>query len=74
MSECKVLKEISNAIASGVPPEEAIPYSIVCSDQESYLEILYYAIQVLPDGRRKDEIKAKLQEVLQDVSRTDSQL
>lgn len=70
MSECKVLKEISNAIASGVPPEDAIPYSIVCADQDSYIEILYYAIQVLPDGRRKDEIKAKLQEV-QNAGRTD---
>lgn len=73
MSECKVLKEISNAIASGVPPEEAIPYSISCPDNDAFIEVLYYAIQVLPDGRRKENIKVKLQEV-QDAGRTDSKL
>lgn len=73
MSDCDMLKLIHNRIASGTPPEEAIPYSIECSSEPEYIELLYYASQVLPDGPRRDSIRKKLQEVM-NASRTDSQL
>lgn len=73
MSDCEMLKLIHNRIASGVPPEEAIPYSINCSSESEYIEILYYASQVLPDGMRRDSIRKKLEDMKND-SRTDGQL
>lgn len=65
-----MLKEIQNRIATGTPPEQAIPYSIECANEADFLEILYYASQVLPEGRRKEYCKKRLEE-LRDVSRTD---
>ena len=73
MSDCKVLQMIKAEIENGTPPEQAIPYSIECSDMESFIEVLYYAVQILPAGRRLDEARAKLEEVT-NVRRTDSEL
>ncbi len=73
MSNCKMLQLIKERIDSGMPPDDAIPYSIECADLNDYYEILYYAVQVLPDGLRKDSIKLKMEEI-DNVRRTDSQL
>lgn len=73
MSDCKVLQMIKAAIESGTPPEQAIPYSVECADLDSFIEILYYAVQILPPGRRLDEARAKLEEVT-NVRRTESEL
>ena len=73
MSNCDMLKLIHNRIASGMPPEEAIPYSINCSSEPEYIELLYYASQVLPDGMRRDSIRKKLED-MKNASRTDGQL
>ena len=70
MSNCELLKQIQNKIATGTPPEEAIPYSIECANESDYLELIYYASQVLPDGLRKEACKKKL-EVMRNASRTD---
>lgn len=70
MSNCEILKQIQNKIATGTPAEEAIPYSIKCSNESDYLELLYYASQVLPDGSRKEACKKKMEE-LKNASRTD---
>jgi len=73
MSDCKLLKLIKESISSGTPPEDAIPYSIECADNDDYYEILYYANQVLPNGPRKDIIRLKMEEI-DNVRRTDSTL
>ena len=73
MSNCDMLKLIHNRIASGMPPEEAIPYSINCSSEPEYIELLYYASQVLPEGQRRDSIRKKL-EGITNASRTDGKL
>lgn len=74
MSEmCEILKKIKDRIDSGTDPNEAIPYTINCADMDSYMELLYYAAQVLPDGRRREEIRRTIKE-LNDVRRTDGQL
>lgn len=74
MSDCKMLQMIKAEIENGTPPEQAVPYSIECSDLDSFIDILYYAVQILPPGRRLDEARAKLEEVLNNVRRTDSEL
>lgn len=72
MSEpCNMLKAIKGQIESGIDPDEAIPYSIDCADLDAYLEVLYYAAQILPDGRRREEIRAKIKEMTDDVRRAD---
>jgi len=73
MSDCKILQMIKADIERGTPPEQAIPYSIECADTDSFIEVLYYAIQILPPGRRLTEARAKLEEVL-NVRRTESEL
>lgn len=70
---CEMLTAIKQQIDSGIDPEDAIPYSIDCADLDAYLEILYYAAQILPDGRRREEIRAKIKEMT-DVRRADGEL
>lgn len=72
MSECHMLKLIKQAVESGTPPDDAVPYSLECASREEYIEVLYYAKQILPDGRRKEEIKRKLEELY--AGRTDEKL
>lgn len=68
---CEMLTGIKEQIDAGIPPEQAIPYSIDCADLDAYLEVLYYAAQILPDGRRREEIRAKIKEMTDDVRRAD---
>lgn len=63
MSSCQLLKEIKRKILTGIPAEEAIPYDVSCASESDFYEILYYAAQVLPDGRRKDGVLKKLEEM-----------
>lgn len=74
MDDCKTLQEIKKRIDSGMDPDKAIPYHVTCTTIQQYIDLLYYAIQVLPDGLRKESIKRKLTEVLDDVRGTDSEL
>ena len=74
MTTCKYLVEMKKRIENGEDPDKVIPYTLPFNiSQEDYLEILYFAQQVLPDGFRKDSIKATI-EGLTNVSRRDSQL
>lgn len=73
MSDCKLLKLIKERINSGMTPEEAIPYSMNCTNEDEYYEVLYYAAQVLPEGVRRESIRNKLKE-LDYVRRTAGQL
>lgn len=75
MSECRTLKEIKKNIEAGMDPEEAIPWSMHCSTIQEYIDVLYYALQVLPDtSSRKESIRKKYIEVLEDVRGTAGEL
>jgi hypothetical protein len=68
MSEtgCKILSAIKQRIENGEDPDKAIPYSVGFLNHEDYIELLYYAKQVLPEGRRKDEVSATLERILKE--------
>lgn len=70
MSKCEVLKYIQNRIATGTPPEYAIPMSIPCTDPDDAIELYYYCVQVLPEGNRKEYCRQRLEE-LTNAIRTD---
>lgn len=72
MDECRILQEIKAKIDAGIDPDKAIPYHVTCTTIQQYIDVLYYAIQVLPDGRRKETLKRKLKEVLDNVRGTES--
>lgn len=73
MNSCKLLVEIKKQIEAGIPADQAIPWTINVNNEDDYIEVLYYALQVLPDGRRRDDVNRKLKE-LTDVRRTESKL
>ena len=74
MSNCKALMLMKQAIDNGADPEQVIPYNIDCQDPDDYLEILYYARQVLrADSRRIPVINKKIEE-LEHVRRAESEL
>lgn len=63
MSNCELLKKIQNQIATGMPPEYAIPMSIPCTDPDDAIEVYYYCVQVLPEGHRKEFCRQRLEEL-----------
>lgn len=65
MSNCVLLRMIKSHIDNGERPEEVIPYSLPAEIADSdYLELLYYARQILPDGERKDFINKRIEELV----------
>lgn len=64
MSNCTMLKDMQKRISAGEDPESVIPYHLPRSmKEEDYIELLYFAVQVLPDGMRKDSIKQTLEDL-----------
>lgn len=47
MNECKLLTEMKKRIEEGEDPEKVIPYHVNLPE-EYFIEVLYYALQVLP--------------------------
>lgn len=47
MNECKLLIEMKKRIEAGEDPEKVIPYHVNLPE-EYFMEVLYYALQVLP--------------------------
>ena len=47
MNECKLLTEMKKRIEAGEDPEKVIPYHVNLP-KEYFIEVLYYALQVLP--------------------------
>ena len=66
---CEILKKMKDEIEAGKDPEAVIPYSIECGSLDDYIEVLHFAVQVLPDGKRKDEVKELLKGVIGHASR-----
>ena len=54
--ECEALRMIKERIENGEDPETTIPYHLNVDD-DAMREICFYALQVLPEGRRKDNIR-----------------
>ncbi len=54
MNECILIKKMKDRIDAGEPAETVIPYHINIPE-ENRKEFIYFAIQVLPDGRKKDD-------------------
>lgn len=54
--ECEALRMIKERIENGEDPETAIPYHLNVDD-DAMREICFYALQILPEGRRKDNIR-----------------
>lgn len=69
MSECQIIQAMKRALDAGVSPENVVPWSLQCASVDEYIEVLYYAMQILPDGSRKDQIRKKLEEVTGNESR-----
>lgn len=60
---CKVLKDMQRRIEAGEDPEHVIPYSFECSNDNDFIEILHFAVQVLPeDSPRRATCIRKLRE------------
>ena len=59
---CKTLQEMKQRIENGEDPEMVIPYHLNV-DKDVLIEVYYYAIQVLPDGRHKEGIKNALEKL-----------
>lgn len=74
MNKCDALKMMKTAIDNGADPEQVIPYNVDCPDPDGYIEILYYARQVLPEGSRRIHVINKKIKELENVRRTESQL
>ena len=72
MNDCRILQEIKAKIDAGMDPDKAIPYHVTCTTIQQYIDLLYYAAQILPDGPRKQSVKQKLAEVLENVRGTES--
>ena len=60
--KCDILKQMSNRIANGEDPNLVIPYHLNV-DKETMIEVCYFAINVLPEGDRKEQIKKSLEEL-----------
>ena len=60
---CEILIKIKDRIDAGEPAENVIPFNMICENENDYIEILHFAVQVLPDGDRKEFCKRRLNEL-----------
>ena len=62
MNECKLLTEMKKRIEAGEDPEKVIPYHVNLPE-EYFIEVLYYALQVLPkESPRYEALERKWKE------------
>lgn len=54
MNECKLLTEMKKRIEAGEDPDKVIPYHVNLPE-EYFIEVLYYALQVLPKSSPRYE-------------------
>lgn len=59
-----MLKEMQKRISAGEDPDVVIPWEAPRGiGTEDYIEMLYFAFQVLPAGMRRERIKRTLEEL-----------
>lgn len=74
MATCNFLVELKRRIENGEDPDKVIPYTLPFElTQDEYIEVLFFAKQVLPDGVRRNCVIETLEE-LTNVSRRDGKL
>lgn len=69
MSECQLIQAMKRALDAGISPENVVPWSLQCASVDEYIEVLYFSLQILPDGSRKEQIRKKLEEVTANAGR-----
>lgn len=65
---CDILIKIKNGIAAGEDPERIIPMTLPCElTKDEMIDFLFYAVQILPDGVRKELARRQLIQLQKDV-------
>ena len=58
---CDILLRIKEGIKAGEDPERIIPMTLPCElTKDEMIDFLYYIVQVLPDGARKELARRQL--------------
>ena len=58
---CDILLRIKEGIEAGEDPERIIPMTLPCElTKDEMIDFLYYIVQVLPDGTRKELARRQL--------------
>lgn len=58
---CDILLSIKQGIEAGEDPERIIPMTLPCElTKDEMIEFLYYIVQVLPDGIRRELARRQL--------------
>ena len=58
---CDILLEIRERIEAGEDPERIIPMTLPCElTRDEMIEFLFYIVQVLPDGIRRELARRQL--------------
>lgn len=58
---CDILLEIRERIEAGEDPERIIPMTLPCAlTRDEMIEFLFYIVQVLPDGIRRELARRQL--------------
>lgn len=61
LRSCDILLQIKEKIEAGEDPERIIPMTLPCElTREEMIEFLYYIVQVLPDGIRRELARRQL--------------
>ena len=58
---CDILMRIKEGIEAGEDPERIIPMTLPCElTRDEMIEFLFYVVQVLPDGIRRELARRQL--------------
>lgn len=58
---CDILMRIKEGIEAGEDPERAIPMTLPCElTRDEMIDFLFYIVQVLPDGTRRELARRQL--------------
>lgn len=65
---CDILLEIKEKIESGEDPERIIPMTLPCAlTRDEMIDFLFYIVQVLPDGIRRELARRQLIKLQQEA-------
>lgn len=61
MSRCDILVSLRDRIVAGEDPERVIPMTLPCElTKDEMIEFLFWCVQVLPDGVRRELARRQL--------------
>lgn len=65
---CDILLRIKEGIEAGEDPERIIPMTLPCElTKDEMIDFLYYIVQVLPDGIRRELARRQLIRLQEEV-------